>query len=486
VISEYQIYIDDTLHQFGQSIIKTAKFILMGVQKIDVSWAVSDLLDQLRAWDRLAQPLQLGALTKGSSHEESKEILLSLRELAVNLHNEYNLSEESLAITIATQEVFKELPEYAELLNEDNQALTGIIEEKGKEEIPDPELLRQQETAEKIEQSLKQLEKSMKDVQESLPEQRKEKINKLLSQMTELDKFIKWKVSDRGLRNQLRERIAYMVRSVGIELHNTNEDYANSLNVIDAVKEEFGDLDQISRATNQDISVLTLQISRQIAAEVSKKKKRRGVIISACVAFALLVGWLVTGVVVSRNQNSNQTSLSTITTPRPTVKPTSTTSPTAKPTTRPTTTPRPTVKPTATPKPTAKPSPTPQPKEMPQNGKVFYSSTSDRPSSFKVTNNSSSNYYMKFVKAGTNTKVITFFVRANSTATIDMPSGNLELKYAYGNTWYGETLLFGDKTQYARDKEYYDFTNYTWSITFEATTNTGNTMLVEGIDAEDF
>ena len=93
---------------------------------------------------------------------------------------------------------------------------------------------------------------------------------------------------------------------------------------------------------------------------------------------------------------------------------------------------------------------------------------------------------MKFVKAGTNNKVITFFVRANSTATIDMPSGNFELKYAYGNTWYGETLLFGDKTQYARDKEYYDFTNYTWSITFEATTNTGNTMLVEGIDAEDF
>ena len=93
---------------------------------------------------------------------------------------------------------------------------------------------------------------------------------------------------------------------------------------------------------------------------------------------------------------------------------------------------------------------------------------------------------MKFVKAGTNIKVITFFVRANSTVEIDMPAGNLELKYAYGSTWYGESKLFGADTRYAKDEEYYDFTSYTWSITFNTTVNAGETMDVEPINADEF
>ena len=123
---------------------------------------------------------------------------------------------------------------------------------------------------------------------------------------------------------------------------------------------------------------------------------------------------------------------------------------------------------------------------MPANGKVFYCATTSRPSSFKVTNNGSSNYYMKFVKAGTNIKVITFFVRANSTVEIDIPAGNLELKYAYGSTWYGESKLFGENTRYAKDEEYYDFTNYSWEIAFKPNSNIGGSMDVEPINADDF
>ena len=93
---------------------------------------------------------------------------------------------------------------------------------------------------------------------------------------------------------------------------------------------------------------------------------------------------------------------------------------------------------------------------------------------------------MKFVKAGTNTTVITFFVRANSTVEIDMPAGNLELRYACGSTWYGEKNLFGEKTAYAKDEEYYDFSNYTWEISLYTSNNYGQTMDVETIDADEF
>ena len=80
----------------------------------------------------------------------------------------------------------------------------------------------------------------------------------------------------------------------------------------------------------------------------------------------------------------------------------------------------------------------------------------------------------------------TFFVRAYSTVEIDMPAGNPELRYACGSTWYGESKLFGDSTRYAKDEEYYDFTNYTWEISLYTTSNAGSSMDVEYIDANDF
>ena len=116
---------------------------------------------------------------------------------------------------------------------------------------------------------------------------------------------------------------------------------------------------------------------------------------------------------------------------------------------------------------TPKPKVTPTPQPIPSNGKVFYCSTTVRPSSFTVINNSSYNCYMEFVKAGTDTKVISFFVRANSSVEIEMPAENLELRYACGPSWYGESNLFGENAQYSKDEEYYDFTNDSWKISID-------------------
>ena len=571
VISEYQVFINDTLHQQGQAIIRTAKFIAMGAKKINVSQAVTDLINSLYAWDKLAQPLQLGALTKGSSHEESKEMLVALRDLALKLHNEFGLSTESLSITKATQEVFKELPEYIELLSDDNKTLTKLIEEKEAKEVISPalesvnkayetlkacpeshrsekinelincireanRLIKKQfsdkktadslrtslgmlarsfavdlhnehqrtgdsivlvcaigpmfsdlpEVAEKIKEDkktlltrnkeqtttdtilegLKEIENSIEPTKTALGGDRSSKISAIISKMVELDNLIKSNIADAETRNQVRERLAYMVRSLGIDLHNTKNDSENALRVISAVKNEFSDMPKMFGVLNNDISTLNTQIGYQKAAaerrrqqEEAQKTKR---IVWGVIAAIVLI------IICVNSCNTSSTTSST-----------KSTSYSSKPSYTTTTTPKPT---TVTPKPTS----TPTPLTMPANGKVFYCSTTDKPSSFKVTNNGSSNYYMKFVKAGTNTTVITFFVRANSTATIDMPAGYLELKYAYGSTWYGESKLFGDSTRYARDEDYYDFTNYSWEISLYTTTSTGQGMDVEYIDADEF
>ena len=560
-ISEYQLFINDTLNQQGQAIIKTAKFITQGADRINVSQAVADLIADLYSWDKLAQPLQLGALTKGSSHGESKEMLQALRNLALKLHNDYGYSSESLAITKATQEVFKELPEYTDLLSDDNKTLTRIIAEKEAEDILSPileavnaaydtlkscpesqrnakcselisivrnanlhikkeypdkttsdslrnslgllvrsftielhnelnrtedalqlsvaiwplfadlpeiaakikedktalaNLKQEQDNADRIAKGLKEIETLIQGVNISVSGDRDGKITALLSKMNEVDRLIKTAISDPETRIQIRERLAYMVRSVGIDLHNKYTDSQNSLRVITAVKNEFSDIPKLANTLNNDIATLNTQIGYQKVAAARKQQQDSADKVKLIIAGIVFAIFLLIMLADSCNSGSSSTSS------KSTAYSSSVSSSTAKPTA------------------------TLAPKTMPANGTVFYCSTTSRPSSFKVTNNGSSNYYMKFVKAGTNIKVITFFVRANSTVEIDMPAGNLELKYAYGSTWYGESKLFGADTRYAKDEEYYDFTSYTWSITFNTTVNAGETMDVEPINADEF
>ena len=201
----------------------------------------------------------------------------------------------------------------------------------------------------------------------------------------------------------------------------------------------------LKRDARTDINFVRTAIR---AKEERKKRNKRNTVVGIGVALALIVIFTV---------NSNDSSHPA---PKPTAKTTFTMTP--------------------------KPAPTLLSQPMPANGHVFSVSTAYRPSSFKVTNNSGSNYYMKFVKAGTNTPAIKFFVRAFSTVEIDMPEGNLELRYAYGSTWYGEDNLFGADTRFAKDEDTYDFSNYSWEISLHTTLNTGMSMDVEDISANEF
>ena len=569
-ISEYQIYINDTLQKRGQEIIRTAHFIEQGAERININQAVLDLIEKLYAWDRLAQPLQLGALTKGSSHEESNEMLHALRDLALALHNDYGYTEESLDITRAMQEVFKELPQFSDQLSDDSETLEKVLGEKETEEIVSPllkvitasfedvkncpenqrtakvhnliqaiqnanigikqahldmdtadslrntlallahsyavelhndlnrtedamqivsalepefsdlpeakekfkedkeilsKLIQENKSADGILNGLKDVESTGEALKKAVSSNRSGLIHTLISKMIAVDNLIKSGVSDHKTQNDIRERLAYLVRSVGIDLHNVGHDSESAMRVMAAVKSEFSDLPNLLSVLNNDINTLGSQLNMQrtlvarkrMQEDAQKTKRIVGGIIAAIVILIIAANACNSSSSSSRSTSSSS-SYSYSSTPRP----------------------------ATTPKPTVKPTPTLTPQTMPANGKVFYCSTTDRPSSFKVTNSGSSNYYMKFVKAGTNTTVITFFVRANSTVEIDMPAGNLELRYACGSTWYGEKNLFGEKTAYAKDEEYYDFSNYTWEISLYTSNNYGQTMDVETIDADEF
>lgn len=62
-----------------------------------------------------------------------------------------------------------------------------------------------------------------------------------------------------------------------------------------------------------------------------------------------------------------------------------------------------------------------------------------------VTAPGSLNYYVKIVDWGTHAPILVFFVRSGKTASVRVPLGGYEFRYAAGEKWYGEKYLFGTR-----------------------------------------
>ncbi len=93
--------------------------------------AVNCLIDTLshvvRKWDTVAQPIQLNARVRGVQHALSQNLAFTIRELAVDLTNEYNCMAESQRLTDLIAAVFAELPDVHERAGEDTAALQRLL-----------------------------------------------------------------------------------------------------------------------------------------------------------------------------------------------------------------------------------------------------------------------------------------------------------------------------------------------------------------------
>lgn len=100
--------------------------------------AVRPLIDKLesvaRMWDKIAQPIQLSSKARGLEHEPSKELAYSIRSLAIDLFNKHDLLVQSQRLTKLLSELFSELPEFAERMSGDAQALSDIAKRRQQSE----------------------------------------------------------------------------------------------------------------------------------------------------------------------------------------------------------------------------------------------------------------------------------------------------------------------------------------------------------------
>jgi hypothetical protein len=90
-----------------------------------------DKLDTVaRNWDRIAQPIQLSSKARGIDHEASYSLAYTIRNLALELFNDHDMLAHSQRLTNLIQELFSEVPEIADRVEEDADALADIFQQR--------------------------------------------------------------------------------------------------------------------------------------------------------------------------------------------------------------------------------------------------------------------------------------------------------------------------------------------------------------------
>ena len=96
--------------------------------------AVKPYVDKLdavaRNWDKIAQPIQLSSKARGIDHEASRDLAYEIRSLAIDLFNKYDMLAQSQRLTGLIQEIFAEVPEIADRVEEDADALADIFRQR--------------------------------------------------------------------------------------------------------------------------------------------------------------------------------------------------------------------------------------------------------------------------------------------------------------------------------------------------------------------
>lgn len=122
------------------------------------------------------------------------------------------------------------------------------------------------------------------------------------------------------------------------------------------------------------------------------------------------------------------------------------------------------------------------PVEEPESGEILSGEGSAYGSELTIT--ASQQACVVKLKDSEGNDVMSFYVQGDDTVTVGVPARYLQVFFASGDTWYGETELFGDSTSYSKDDEFIDFASYTCSYTLHPVT--GGNYSETPIDESEF
>ncbi len=145
LVDNYELESQDFLQKESDNIKKLLSII--NESALDGEHYVVPLVDKLekvtRNWDKVAQPIQLSAKARGTEHNLSNQVAYAIRSLGIDLFNNHNMLSQSRRITILLQELFAEIPEVIEKVEQDADTLDDIYQRRKQTETKNREWERE-------------------------------------------------------------------------------------------------------------------------------------------------------------------------------------------------------------------------------------------------------------------------------------------------------------------------------------------------------
>lgn len=140
LVDSYEVETQGFLQDGAENIHKIIKTIrdLTDSGEAAVKPYVDKIDTATRNWDRIAQPIQLSTKARGINHDPSSKLAWEIRKLAIDLFNDHGMLEKSQQLTTLLHELFPELPEVLELVEQDVKALAGIQQRQNEATAIDP------------------------------------------------------------------------------------------------------------------------------------------------------------------------------------------------------------------------------------------------------------------------------------------------------------------------------------------------------------
>ena len=240
---------------------------------------VNQLIEAVKEWDIIAQPIQLSKKSRGERHTASFEIAWRVRNLAIDLFNDYSKLDFSRQIINMLKEVFAEVIEVDERITEDSEALEKQAILAG--------------SLEKFEEINTQVEK-LKDASDA-----KQSDYTLTPMVNQLIQTIKtWNTSTQPV--EANNAVAITVRNMALYLWNEHQKLDFAIQITNALigvfKGVYG-MDEVNNRLKEDIMTLyAMNIQRRRTIEPPQKRGDTGCLLQI-VIFAVigLIGALLQG-----------------------------------------------------------------------------------------------------------------------------------------------------------------------------------------------
>ena len=128
LVERYETDANRYLQPEAENIKKLAEAILQAAHKGEhsVKPLVDKLIQVVNKWDSVAQPIQLSVKARGLDHDLSYEVAHAIRNLGLDLFNKHDMLDTVNRLTKTLQELFAELPEMLEKLDQDAETLDEI------------------------------------------------------------------------------------------------------------------------------------------------------------------------------------------------------------------------------------------------------------------------------------------------------------------------------------------------------------------------